>query len=448
MPRPLLPLVLALPALAAGAPQDPFAEGIRWTHSSTASAPALPASVGLAARGAVVWAGFQGPFGEVLALDGAAWGDAEQIAADSSWASGAFLVSTAAAQRTDALFAVEQQPNPTLLERSTLVHRYDAVAASSGAPFVPAWTFDVGYVTNGPARIATDAFGDRVVVAVWHDVTQTVRIDWLDGASGVPLGHLDVPALSFEALDVASYAPRTAIAAGGELHVFEGFGTPALHADLAFASPALSLSSDGRTVAFGASNRVAYWRDQGGWQREPDFVAPAPEICARIDLSASGRILAIGWWNSSNGTEARFEVWDALRRKQTNEIDFPAGPQGFQNLPEVVKVTDDGSRAVFGSWGAGGSSPEVVLVQTGTASPLLEVDLPGSVRALDLDESGRRLAIAYKGHPQQCVWRDRRCARVPERRSGAHHARRSSNGKELPGRESSRRGDDRFLARW
>ena len=59
-------------------------------------------------------------------------------------------------------------------------------------------------------------------------------------------------------------------------------------------------------------------------------------------------------------------------------------------------MTRDGSRVAFGAWGAGGTEPEVLLVERGVQAPILSIDLPGSVRSLDLDESGTRVIVGSK----------------------------------------------------
>ena len=68
----------------------------------------------------------------------------------------------------------------------------------------------------------------------------------------------------------------------------------------------------------------------------------------------------------------------------------------MQGYPEVVLITPDGRRAAFGTWGTGDPQPEVLLVDALTGAVVLERDLPGSVRALALDETGTRVAVGMK----------------------------------------------------
>ena len=77
------------------------------------------------------------------------------------------------------------------------------------------------------------------------------------------------------------------------------------------------------------------------------------------------------------------------------EFALPAPAGGTQNLVSAVDVSADGLRAAFGMWG-NTSDPEVVVLEIGNLGPALAIKLPGSVRGLDLDPTGTRVAIAHK----------------------------------------------------
>jgi hypothetical protein len=67
-----------------------------------------------------------------------------------------------------------------------------------------------------------------------------------------------------------------------------------------------------------------------------------------------------------------------------------------QNFVEALSVSRDGRRVAFGCWGNADAGPEVLWVDVASGAELAAIDLPGSVRALALDETGTRLAVGAK----------------------------------------------------
>lgn len=395
----LLPLT-ALPAPLADPPrapvQGPFAEGTRWQHAPDPAAPWIPSSVALAGRGSLVWTSGLGPGGGLAVFDRAAFGSNPPLFEDRSTVGATHLVA-AAGRRTDALFAAAQYPNPTVLQRRTVVTRHDPQAAVQGAGFDPLWSHDAGLTTNGPARLAVDGSGERVVLAVWDQGAGAVQVDWLDGTSGALDGRAVVPGAALNGIDLSADGSRTVVSAGLDLYVFDGGGALVHHQGLAAASHCTALSGDGRTLAVGGVGQVAVLSEKrGAWVLDFTVTAPPQEIAVSADLSLDGGVLGIGWWNAVTSVDARLEVWDTEIALARNERVLAGHPAGHQNLPQVVRVTDDGSRVAFGLWGDGVSTPEAVLLETDRREPLVEVDLSGSVLDLDLDEAGTALVIAHK----------------------------------------------------
>ncbi len=377
--------------------QDPFAEGVRWTHGAGSGQPWIPSSVAFAARENLVWLGAPGGAGAVKLLDRAAYGAHSPRFEDSGVASGASHLKVAAGRRSDALFTLAQYPSPSATQRATRLTRHDPLAAAQGAGFAPVWTHDAGFLTNGPARMATDEVGELVVVAVWDNANSTVQIDWIDGTSGALASRALVPGAALNAVEMSGDGSTVAVSAGLDLYLFDGAGNQLQHLGLGSATVAVSLSGDGSSLALGGIGQLALLtRDQGVWSNTFNVLTAKNQIAARADLSSDGAILGIGWWNFATAVDARFEVWDLTTFTKENTLAIAGNQSGRQNMPEVVEVSADGRRVAFGSWGNGGAFPEVVVLAVGQAQPVFSVDTPGSVRDLDLDETGTRLLVAYK----------------------------------------------------
>lgn len=387
--------VAALAAAPATA-QDPFSQGLVWAHAADPAAPWIPRGVAFAGAENFVWAAGRGTGGRLLCLDEPGAGAVAPRALDTVVPAGATTLGCAAGRRGDALFTVAQHPDPTDYERRTRVHRHDPLA---GGAFAPVWTHDAGFTTNGPARIAADESGARVVLAVWNDAQQTVQVDWLDGTTGALIARRYVGGWSLQSLAISDDGERVAFTSGLELRVLGPSGPALLHVTLDAATPALGFAGDGRSLAAGGVGAARVWREDaaGAWSELASFAAPATEVATRLDFSRDGAELAIGWWNHVAGNALRLEVRDVDTRALLNDHAVSGG--ALQNLPEVVRLTPDGRRVALGTWGDGGEAPEVLVFAVGSPRPLLELDAPGSVVDLGLTDDGTRVAVAHKnGH--------------------------------------------------
>jgi hypothetical protein len=75
---------------------------------------------------------------------------------------------------------------------------------------------------------------------------------------------------------------------------------------------------------------------------------------------------------------------------------------GLKNFPEAVDLSPDGRRMAIGTWGSGGPDPQLMLFDRAQTLPVYSTYLSGSVMALDLDDTGTRIAVASKaGHANQ-----------------------------------------------
>ena len=381
--------------------QGTFTTGLRWSHSPEAGEAWIPQEVTFAAGGSFVWGAIDGAEPHLALLDGVAEGAVASREEDASIAAVPTPARVAAGSRADAVFSVAQHSTTGPFDRISLVSRHDPLAAARGLGFAPVWTHDLGIVGNGPARIACDAVGLRVLAAVHDGSSGTVRVDWLSGDTGQVLARVDLPALGLSAVAVDGEGERAAVLAGLDLYVLDGDGAVLEHRTLSASSPALAISADGARVAYGRPGGIVGLREAGsGYETAFERDVHPVWLPGDLALSDDGATLAAGWWNSTKGERARLEILDghtgALVQRHV-QFGIAGGPQ---NLPAAVDVSDDGSRAAFGLWGGGAAAePEVVVYQRGIDEPILEVDLDGSAFGLDLDAAGRRVAVAWKeGH--------------------------------------------------
>jgi hypothetical protein len=306
-------------------------------------------------------------------------------------------IAVAAGEQGEALFALEQVPAPDALHRATIVTRWSAVSAASGAPFVPQWSFDPGLRANGPARLGCDAAGTRVYVVAWDSAALQARVDVLDATSGTSTASTSLPALALDEMSVAADGTRAVIACGLDLWIVDASCAVVAHRVMSLSTPGVAVSGDGALVAFGGD--VVHVLARRGQGYAPAFDVPAftHELARRISLSEDGSTLGIGWWNATSGVDVRFDVWDVASRARLFQTTQSGVAGGLQNAPESVRTSADGSRVAFGCWGDGTSKPEVILWDRATNALVLQADLPGSVFALDLDSSGTRVVVGMKG---------------------------------------------------
>ncbi|MEO6709750.1 MAG: hypothetical protein ABI054_02450 [Planctomycetota bacterium] len=393
------PLGMLFPASASAQVADPFAPTTRWTCAPSPAAAWMPVSVDFAAAGELViaagalgsprWMVFSGP---------APAGPNGQIQPLLSGLANPATLSTMqvrAGDQAGELFTLSQVPDPDNAHRRTEVARFDGLGPNALGAAV--WTHDLGLHVNGIARLCSAADGSRLVAIVNDTLTQALRIEWLDGASGALLSRIDCSGGTLRQFAASADVESVAIVAGLELWVFDSLGNQRHHEILTASTQALALSGDGRTLLVGAPGllRVLAWNSSLFTERSRE-IAPLSELPVRCALSDDGGTWAAGWWNSITGRDLRLE----LRRAPNDALVWQelqsASAGAPQNYPEALCIARDGRRAAFGLWGSQDGQPEVLLVDRDLAQSIVRLDLPGSVLALALDPSATRLAIAMK----------------------------------------------------
>jgi len=390
--------LVALQAHAVAQLSDPFAPQTRWRAAPAPTAPWMPASVDFAAGGELVFAaGAQGSpawmlYSSPQPADSS--GKVQPLCSAPATAGTLSNMSVRCGAHAGQLFALSQVPDPDNSHRRTEVARFDALATNG---FAPLWIHDLSLGGNGSAKLAAAADGSRVVALVNDAQTQSLRLEWLDSASGSVLRRIDWNGGTLRQMAAASDVESVAIVAGLELWVFDSSGALRHHENLSASTQALALSGDGQSLLVGAPGLLRVLHCQSGaFIERSREIAPAFELPVRCAMSGDGLTWAAAWWNAANGRELRLELRaaanDALRWQESQSAPSSAP----QNYPEVVCLSSDGRRAAFGLWGSSDAQPEVLLVDRDLGQSVARIDLPGSVLSLALDPTATRLAIGMK----------------------------------------------------
>lgn len=389
-----LSLLAAAPAAAA---QEPFEPGLRWVRPAPLADAWIPTSVGFSADDQLCWSVAGGNTPRVDVESSASRGYSQPLFEDQLQGplAGALHVSTCSAR--NGLFVLQQTYALNPAQRDTRISRYNPLSAAAGSDFAPEWTLDITIGTNGPARLVTDANGEFGFVLLWRDTPQELIVCRVDLALGTLLDHSVHAASSLDSVALSEDGTRLAVAGGTTLRVFDEFGAIIDQHGLFAATPALAINADGTQLVVGGIGGVRVLSEEANGYQERLLIAGSPtELAKVVDLSDDGSVIAIGWWDYSTGVDARFEILDGVTGNRLRELHFDGTPGGLQNSPSALEVSSDGQRIACGAWGAGDDDPEVVLVDLNQVAPVLEVNLPGSVLHLDLDESGTRVLVAAK----------------------------------------------------
>ncbi len=375
---------------------DPFAKGLRWEAGASQVEPWIPLGVSFAAGGELVLvaAGVGSPHLQLASASAfdPAGAMLEALQEPAALSSSMDVVSGESSER---MFALFQFPAPSPLQRRTEIRAYRA-SSGLGAEL---WSHDPGPIGNTKARLTCDANGQGLLLALETDAG--VQLQWLHEDTGNVTEEILLPAFPLNAVCTSMGARRVAVIAGSQLWVLNELAEVVHHENLAFASSALALDSQGETLAVGAFGSLRVLCEFSGAYLEcNEILGGRSELPTKLALSDNGERLAVGWWDFAGGVNARGEFWDLAGTTRLAEINQPGVAGGLQNFPIAARVTPDGARAAFGFWG-GNASHELLLVDAG-GQVVLSADLAGSVQALDLDATGTRLIVGAKdGHANQ-----------------------------------------------
>ncbi len=374
-----------------------FQSGERWRVDAPATSPWIPRSVAFAARGELLWAGPSIGNPELMLASTAGDRSSAILYRDESPAGAIGPVLVCAGDQIGELFSAAQYPVGSA--RRTVVMGHDPRStALNNQSFAPAWTYDPGVFSDRPVFIGTGPTAEHLVVATYAG--STVHVDWIDPDTGARNSRVSVAGTGLTALSISESTERIALIAGLDLWIVDRLGNVWHHEELLSSTAALALSEDGRVLAFGDFATVHVLAESAGmYVADEDVLGAASELPTDLSLDKTGARLAVGWWNFATGADVRLEVWELEQDRLLVSREQLGSIGGFQNFPEAVRISSDGSRAAFGLWGLDDSKPDLYLIDVATDTDLLTTDLPGSVRALELDETGTRVALGVKhGH--------------------------------------------------
>ena len=395
----LAALSLAAPAAAQNPPPGfvgPFELGLRWLHAADLANPWLPNHVSFGAGGELVWVGTGvGERGVRLFATPSSGVVPQPEATDAALNAASFVLSAQAADDPSRLFSLAQFPEPDPFSRRTIVARHDALQASSG--FGAAWSYAFGFLTNGPAQLDVDDGGDVVAAAALLPGAGVVRVARLDGATGQPLYERDLFSGGLDSIALSGDGAHVALGLGARLVVLDATGAIAHDELLGSTVTGLDFDAAGARLVVGLTGELrVYDRSGAVFALAALHAGDSNELASRVAIARDGETYAAAWWRFRALDRLRYEVYEGAGHVRTNHLVQPGLPGGPQNAPVGVALSADGSRIAFGSWGHLNGDPEVVLLGRGLATPILEVDLPGSALGVDLDPSGTRVAVVTK----------------------------------------------------
>lgn len=275
---------------------------------------------------------------------------------------------------------------------------YDPWSGTSGGSMAPAWSHELSSTPIGTCLLGTDRQGDVVVAAAL--VQGGVELMARSGTSGALLLHLWMSGLTLDALEVSADGSTIAIATGLTLRVFDAFGLTVHSETLTSSVASLALSGDGSVLAAAQSGGTRVLeRASAGYVLarflSADASAPNQALSAKVDLSDDGAALAVAHWRYTNGPRATLEFWDLTANALLWQQVEQQTNGGLQILPTAARISRDGQRAAFATWGDA-TQPEVLWVDRSDPAHWRAFDLPGSALALDMDARGERLVVAHK----------------------------------------------------
>lgn len=375
---------------------QPFESGLRWIHPASLAETWIPTRVSFAGNGELVWVGTEGAHRRLLALDSSQVGVVQPAVTEDGASEAVYLLAVAAAERSDRLFSVAQYLEPDYQHRRTTLARHDLLAESAGQPF-EAWSFSAEFTANGPARLAVDDHADVVALGVVFDGLSTVRIHHIDGDTGQATTLDDLAGDSLEALALSGNGRITAVSLGRRLVVLDEFGQHLHSEQLLGQAFDLALDEDGSRLIVGSPRRLRVYDFDGvSYQLAHEHVGAVNEVPTKVAVSSNGDTYAASWYLPLAVDHLRCEVFDGAAHTLLNQFQQAGVVGAPQNAPVDLRMTANGSRIAFASWGQGNTSPDVVLLERGVAQPLMELDLPGSPMGIDLDPAGRRIALVTK----------------------------------------------------
>lgn len=251
----------------------------------------------------------------------------------------------------------------------------------------PDWSYVINPcgLTQRSILVSPDGSTIAVLVTMYTDPS-TARLYYFDADSPVPLGTYDPPGGTFARnVGITEHGEYVAVYAAASVYVFDTVaGTERWSASAGASSSVIAISGDGQYLAYGwpgltvrewngASYGFLWSRSVGGFYTRS---------CA---FSTDNSTLVVGYYRSSDFLQNRIELFNMPSDTPHWTYLYAAGSGGYQDIPDDIAVTADGSYAAVASWGdVGNTNPEIHVFQHANSTPVMTVDTPGSMFDVDI----------------------------------------------------------------
>jgi len=221
-------------------------------------------------------------------------------------------------------------------------------------------------------------------------------VRWHSGVDGSILAATMVLAGDLDRLVMSADGALTLAASGDRVWIWDSIGAlihyEVLDSEVRFAD--FDETGEQLLLAHGRQVRLLQ-RVSGGFLEQQRVDGGVNELAACGALSDYGHGWAVAWCDAEAGS-ARYELYAGLSDELLAEHVQSPGDQGLQNIPQAVQITPSGERAAFATWGGGGDTSELLLLDAAAGELIWSIDLSGSAMDVALDRSGRRIAVAHK----------------------------------------------------
>jgi WD40 repeat protein len=250
----------------------------------------------------------------------------------------------------------------------------------------PDWSYTInpcGLAHRG-ILVSPDGSTIAVLVTMYTDPS-TARLFYFDPDSSVPLGTYDPPGGSFARnFGITEHGEFIAVYAAASIYVFDvDADTERWSASAGASSDVIAISGDGQYLAYGwpgltfrqwdgASYTLLWTRSVSNFRTQ------------RCAFSTDGSTFIIGW-NRNDYLQNRIELFDVPADAPTWTYLYAAGTGAYQDIPDDIALTADGSYIAVASWGdSGNTNPEVHIFRHADSTPVFTVDTPGSMFDVDI----------------------------------------------------------------
>lgn len=277
--------------------------------------------------------------------------------------------------------------------------------ATDGAQ--PQFTYTFPFATQqqrfGGVDMSED--GGRVTAWAYNMSSGDTSVVVFDGTSTTPTATVNVPTfMEPSEARVSKDATRLYLGTGTKTFLVDLNTAQVTHSQYNAFSAGMghALSPDGSMYARGTSATGLKIMQIQGQSQSVIYThnVDGEFSCSRIEFSGDGSLLA-ATFDGYVDRAVKLIVLDLTQSTPTLVYQHEVSGTGSLGLVSSdLEVNRDGSRIFVGTWGEESGVVPEVLMHTKNASGQWQysyaVDLPGSVRDLEIDTTGERLAVASK----------------------------------------------------